>query len=88
MAIAVSSVSLLCNPGLCPLPPFVTLNFLRSLRYCGFFGLVDLGLPLPLPSIVSLFGSRFFQFLFVSEEAPLPRLELFVTVRATCLRPN
>ena len=45
------------------------------------FGLVDLALPLPLPSTVSLFGSRFFQLLFVSEGAPLPKLELFDTVR-------
>ena len=53
-----------------------------------FLGLVDLGLPLPLPSMVSLFGPLFFQLLFVSEGVPLPKLELFATVRVTCLRPK
>ena len=54
IAIAVSSVPLLCNLGLCPLPPFVTLNFLLSLRYCGFFWPCRLG-----PAFALAFNSIF-----------------------------
>ena len=42
-----------------------------------FFGLVDLALPLPLPSILSLFGPLLFQLLFVSEGAPFFKASAF-----------